>query len=361
MSPDQQASATAHLQTYPDRSGACRWIDIIRTGTAEGRREVEEELRALRAEGITLPDNLVEQMAARDARATVHFYDREHLSLVFHAIKLQDDGKELTLIPDQIDLTVGKDHLITVRNATQDAPCEALRAIWQQELPSYADGPVAFMVYRIIKAVVMDYHDELECIPELLIEIERSASLPAEELFTTDDAGQTPFQTIQQRIFTISRALLEFRKQLGPLRRVLDQLCDLAEDGDGNLPFSLKHSRIELFDLRAQVEHLIELIDTYRDIIANVIGAYQSSISNHLASVSNNMAETSNKLNANMQRLTVITAILATTAVMTGFYGMNLTGLGIASDHPYGAYIMLVSLLAAGLGMYWYFKRKGWV
>jgi len=33
MPPDQQASpTTAHPRTYPDRSGACRWIDIIRTG-----------------------------------------------------------------------------------------------------------------------------------------------------------------------------------------------------------------------------------------------------------------------------------------------------------------------------------------
>ena len=97
MPPDQgTTTAASHLQTYLDRSGACRWIDIIRTDDAESRQKIAEELRALRAEGITLPENLVEQMAARDARATVHFYDRAHLSLVFHAIRLQDDGSAPT-------------------------------------------------------------------------------------------------------------------------------------------------------------------------------------------------------------------------------------------------------------------------
>lgn len=369
MLTDQQATADtpSHLRTYPDRSKTCQWIDIDRTTDAQSQQEVQEELRALREQGIHLSDDLIEQMAKRDARAAVHLADHEHLSLVFHAIRLESNEQgELSLAPAEIDLTFGKDHLITVRDTALANEFDQLCRMWQHELPSYVDGPVAFMVFRIIKSVVMDYHEELENIPELLIDLERAVSQSPDELFPTREERSgsgtlAPFQVIQQRIFNISRVLMGFRKYFGPLRRVLDQICELAEDESGKLPFSLQHSRIELYDLRTQVEHLIELVDTYRDIVSNVIGAYQSSMSNYLTEVSNNMADASNRLNVNMQRLTVIATILTTASAVVGFYGMNLAGMGIGSEHKTSALIMLLALVVVGLLEYAYFKRKGWL
>ncbi|HEY3415975.1 MAG TPA: CorA family divalent cation transporter, partial [Armatimonadota bacterium] len=47
----------------------------------------------------------------------------------------------------------------------------------------------------------------------------------------------------------------------------------------------------------------------------------------HITVTAKIMADTSNRLNQTMQRLTVIATILSTASALTGFYGMNLSGM----------------------------------
>ncbi len=358
-------SSPIRVNVYPDQSATCKWVDIVILQPDHAAAAVADALHRLQADGMPLTDELIRQMTTHDARAAVHLADHDHLSLVFHAILLQQAGDgELALAPSEIEIAVGADRLITVRDATLDDHFERLREIWQHERPGYLDGPMAFLLYRIFKSVILDYHEELEGIPEQLVDLERAVSESPDRLLPAQSDGAAlpdPLQAMQRRIFNLSRVLLEFRKFFGPLRRVLDQICELAEGDSNHLPFSLEHTRIEFYDLRTQTEYLIELVDTYRDMVTNVIGAYQSSMSNYLADVSNQMADASNRLNMNMQRLTVITAILATASTLVGFYGMNVGGLGIGGNFKYGAAAILVAIGVLSVVEYWYFKRKGWV
>ena len=86
-------------------------------------------------------------------------------------------------------------------------------------------------------------------------------------------------------------------------------------------------------------------IDTFRDLVSNVVDA-------HLAAVSN-------RLNEVMRGLTAWAAILAVTTAITGFYGQNVPYPGYGRH--WGWITSLVLLVGATTGLWLYFKRKRWI
>ncbi len=337
-----------------DQSRQCRWIDFVfPTAHRQQRAELPTALQQLQTDGIVLPAELQEQLAGKTSRPTLHHNDSQCLAITIHGIRLNRHASTHSmLVQHEIELVLGTDYLLTVRDNCLQEQFTHLRDLWQREQPGYLDGPAAFLCYRILKTVVMDYHEVLEEIPARLEKLEECVS---------DAINAVNLQELQQDIFHLNHALLELRKYFGPLRRVLDRICELAEEPAGVLPISLEHSKIELYDLRMQVEYLIELVDTYRDMMTNVLGAYQSAIANRLAEMSNNMTEFSNVMNRNMQRLTVIATILTTASAITGLYGVNLHGMGLQSESPYGVPLLVLVIVAIGALEFWYFKTRKWV
>jgi magnesium transporter len=96
-------------------------------------------------------------------------------------------------------------------------------------------------------------------------------------------------------------------------------------------------------------DHLIrvsDLIDTYRDLMANAMDVQLSTISN--------------RLNQVMKRLTVITTVALPLIVMSGFFGQNF---GFLVDHiagwpeflGYGVALPVASLVLLGF----YLRKRG--
>ncbi|HID09362.1 TPA: magnesium transporter CorA family protein, partial [Candidatus Micrarchaeota archaeon] len=66
------------------------------------------------------------------------------------------------------------------------------------------------------------------------------------------------------------------------------------------------------------------------------------------------------ELNLLIKRLTAISIILAVITIVTGIYGMNFRYLPLA-DHPHGFWIINGLMLALYVGMWWWFRRIGWM
>jgi magnesium transporter len=90
---------------------------------------------------------------------------------------------------------------------------------------------------------------------------------------------------------------------------------------------------------------VIDEVDTFRDLVSNVVDA-------HLAAVSN-------RLNEVMKVLTSVATVLLILNVVTGFFGQNWEFI------PYGSralfWASMVVMLLGTLGAAWYFRRKGWL
>ncbi len=66
------------------------------------------------------------------------------------------------------------------------------------------------------------------------------------------------------------------------------------------------------------------------------------------------------ELNLLIKRLTAISIILAVITIITGIYGMNFKYIPLA-NHPYGFWIINGLLILLYAGMWWWFKKIGWM
>jgi magnesium transporter len=67
----------------------------------------------------------------------------------------------------------------------------------------------------------------------------------------------------------------------------------------------------------------------------------------------------SNKLNDIMRTLTVIATIFLPLTFIASIYGMNFRFMP-ELDSPWGYPSVLGLMLVVGVGMFWWFKRRGW-
>lgn len=138
----------------------------------------------------------------------------------------------------------------------------------------------------------------------------------------------------------VKRRLLEMRRRLAPLRDVLNALLrrDVVM-----IPNEIKPYFQNLYDHTIRIS---ETLDLTRDILSSVLDA-------HLSIVSNN-------LNDVMRKMTVISTLLMTAALVAGIYGMNfkfMPELNWWLGYPLAVAIMVV----ASFFELWLFRRKGWL
>ena len=98
-------------------------------------------------------------------------------------------------------------------------------------------------------------------------------------------------------------------------------------------------------DLYDHIVRVTDEVDTFRDLVSNVVDAH--------------LAAQSNRLNEVMKVLTATATVLLILGVVTGFFGQNWTF--IPYDDGLLFILVMVSMVAAALGTAVYFKRRGWL
>jgi len=96
-------------------------------------------------------------------------------------------------------------------------------------------------------------------------------------------------------------------------------------------------------------DHTIQIIDTvetFRDMVSGLMDVYLSSISN--------------RMNEVMKVLTIIATIFIPLSFLAGLYGMNFAFMP-ELQWKYGYFAVLGVMLATGIGMLAYFKRRRWM
>ena len=135
-----------------------------------------------------------------------------------------------------------------------------------------------------------------------------------------------------------------FRRAVWPLR---DAITELRSEGSRLIT---EPTRLYLRDCHDHVIQVIDLLESYREICADLRDFYLSSISN--------------RMNEVMKTLTVITVLFMPLTFLTGYFGMNFFeppgSLGVWTTEPV-FYLTLAVILIMPLIMYLWMRRRTWV
>ena len=149
-----------------------------------------------------------------------------------------------------------------------------------------------------------------------------------------------------KRIHALKRDLLTVRRAIWPQRDMLNML--IRDDS----PLISAHTKLYLRDCFDHTFQLIDLIETYREVISDLVDIFLSA--------------QSTRMNEVMKVLTVIATIFMPLTLISSIYGMNfdtraspwnMPELGWAWGYP----ATLAAMLAIAAGMLLYFRRRGWI
>ena len=183
-------------------------------------------------------------------------------------------------------------------------------------------GP-SFIAYHISEWLVETLQPALEELDDRIDGLEDQVVL---------GSGQEPMQ----ELFALKRDLVDLRRRVAPLRDVMQRL------GSHGVLYVESDTEAYFRDVHDDVMRVIELLDTYRDILSSALDLHLSSVSN--------------RLNQVMKQLTVVATMFMPLSFLVGLFGTNFTRM------PFGSsfwYIMMWVLMAASVvGFLLYSKRR---
>jgi magnesium transporter len=141
-------------------------------------------------------------------------------------------------------------------------------------------------------------------------------------------------------IHDLKRDLLTLRRAIWPQREAVNAL--IREASDLVSPVERQYLR-DCYDHAVQASDAVE---TFRDLAANLMDLYLSSVSQ--------------RTNEVMKVLTIMASIFIPLTFIVGIYGMNFDYM--PELHVWWAYpVLLVIMFLIAVGMVLFFRMKGWI
>jgi magnesium transporter len=302
------------LSDLREESGNVLWAE------ADASDLTQEDVDTI-AEEFGLHPLAVEDAMHTRQRPKIDSYEG-HRFAVFH--QLDEVAGQLEAV--QIACFVGERYVLTI-HAGAKRTIEAAKKRWSQGAAEGAEHS-SVLLHTLFDVVVDEYQsiaDELEQQIEDLEEI----------------ALETPRAPLQRQLYRVKQKVSRMRRYVLPMTRLLEWTQDPRGDSNVN------EEHLPMF--RDVHDHLVRITDQVRnidDLAEAVIDLTQ--------------AEQSNLLNQVSKRLTGWAAIFAVLTLIAGIYGMNFK-LVPADNTLYGFWIAIALMVAAGIGLYMYFKKNDWL
>ncbi len=295
-------------------NGQTSWINIDGLHNPEVIRQLGElyQLHPLVQEDILNTDHR--------PKIEVH---QDYLYIVIKMLQF-DDSTEC-LRSEQVSLIVGDNYLLSFQERHGDV-FNGVRDRLRAGRKIRTLGP-DYLAYALIDAVVDNYFLLLEKFGDAIEDLE-------EELL--DNPGPDTLRHIHH----FKREMLLLRKMVWPLREVLSSLSR-----DENVILS-PEIRLYLRDVYDHTIHIIDNVETLRDLLSGMLDLYMSS--------------TSQRMNEIMKMLTLFATIFMPLTFIAGVYGMNfdyMPELGWRWGYP----LIMAGMGATAAGLLFYFKWRHWL
>lgn len=292
------------------------WVDIIGLHDAALLEEI--------GRGFGIHPLVLEDIANTDQRPKLDFGE-DQFFLVAKMLRLGKDGA-MEVDVEQVSFVVGPKFLLTFQEKEGDVFEPVRERIRQNKGRLRKCGP-DYLAYALLDLIVDNYFVVLE---QLADEID---ALEAEVLGVTE-------QSVTKRIHQLKHTLLLIRKATWPLREMITSL--LREES----PLVASTTDPFLRDLYDHTIHIMDTIETYRDMLSGLLEVHFSNINNRMADV--------------MKVLTIIATIFIPLTFVAGVYGMNfehMPELGWKWSYP----VVLLLMAGMAVGMLVYFRVKKWL
>ena len=189
-------------------------------------------------------------------------------------------------------------------------------------------GP-AFLLHQILDQVVDFYSPVLDDFDDRIDRLEQ-------DIF----ALQRPNNQILSEITALKRSVLRLRRISG---KQMDILHRMSRGEFVLIPDDMRPFYRDVYDHLVRV---VDLAESYRDLISGSQEAYLSVVSN--------------RMNEIMKVLTIFSAIMLPLTFIAGVYGMNFDNMPELHSR-YGYFAVIVIMLVVAVGMLLFFKRRGWI
>jgi magnesium transporter len=266
---------------------------------------------------------VLEDVASTNQRPKFEEYEKG----IFIALQaLSFDKEEIKISKEQVTLYFNSNLLITFQERETDL-FESVRQRIQKGNGKIRQRKTDYLSYALIDSIVDNYFFVLEDIEEVIESLE-------------NDLLEKQDKNIKIQIHQLKKELLIMRKAIFPLREAIGWFAK-AEN-----PIIEDNSQIFVRDLYDHIIQIMDLVESYRDMLNGLQDLF--------------ISEVSFKMNQVMQLLTLIATIFIPLTFFAGIYGMNFDNMP-ELHWEYGYFYLLGTMLIVFVSLLYYFKRKNWI
>jgi magnesium transporter len=295
------------------------WIGLYRP-THEEFKDVARE--------FALHELAVEDAVNAHQRAKLERYG-DTLFCVLRPARYIDETETVEF--GEVHVFAGPQFVITVRHG-ESPDLAAVRRGLESRPDLLRRGPVAIL-HAIMDHVVDGYNPVVAGVENDIDEIE-------DQVF-----GDRGSSGVSRRIYELTREVIEFQRATKPLVGILERLMGARDVDD--------EERRYLRDVQDHALRLQERVDSFRDLLQNILDV-------NLTLETKNLSEVSNRQNEEVKKISAWAAILFAPSMVGTIYGMNfehMPELGWTYGYPFALGLMLLVCVA----LYALFKRSRWI
>jgi magnesium transporter len=248
----------------------------------------------------------------------------EHAGYTFIIVDIpaMDEGRAVV---HKLFLVLGRDFLVSITDHWDIVRAMETRLVNPDD--NIDDQGPDYLAYAFIDLAADSFYPALDGIEDVIVEVE-------EGVITRVD------QELLVRMADARRDLLTLRKSAWRVRDVVLEL------GRGSSPFIASSTLIYIRDIYDHVTQVMDLIETYREMLTSAREIYMSAVSVSLNKV--------------MKQLTIIATIMLPLTFLVGIYGMNFEYMP-ELHWKYGYYVVWTLIILITGGMLAYFRWKKWI
>lgn len=238
---------------------------------------------------------------------------------------LQFDRERQQIQSEQVSLVLGGDFVLSFQERAGDVFDGVRERLRTGRRIRFMRSD--YLAYALLDAVVDHYFEMLEYLGERVEELE-------------DQIIASPGPDTLAQIHHYKREMLLLRKSIWPLRELLSRLT--RDDS----PLIADETRLYLRDVHDHVIHVMDSIDTIRELLVSLLDLYLSNVSK--------------RTNEIMKVLTIFASLFMPLTFIAGVYGMNFDVMP-ELRWPWGYPAVMLLMLVIVLSLLVYFRRRRWL
>lgn len=311
---EKQLNSVQEIQEAIQKEGV-NWIRFC------GMKDTSLIIDLVKSVGLNIFD-------AKDILTTPHIMSiEEYNEAVFLIIPIVYRHEE-QIVNEQLAIIMGKNYLISIQESDYPLFDTIYQLIKNNQYQKFAARKSDFLLASLLNEIIVSYAD-------IVVQLEDDLEVLEDDLLEIVSSQADLIKTIQEK----RRETIRLRKVLFPFK---DQLAKLLRVDPG----LINSSEVPYFkDIYDQLLYTLQNIESCREILSSLVDLY----------LNNNDV----KMNMVMKQLTLVATIFIPLTFLVGVWGMNFEFMP-ELGWKHGYLFAWIIMIAIGIAVWWYMKRKDW-